>query len=357
MAEDPNSLDGWFTGTPGNLAPSEEITRENLEQYLDYALSENGGNGYSSALIKILRGIRILGPGNQMSPIPDDTIGLVFVNRPWLNLSDANVRLHPQLLNLVSPTKNSLQAYLKGLLDPTWGKGNAGMSDILDPLNPWIAPITNLCKVSSGFPDVSLNVSKTTPGLRKEVNQYVDGILKVNYDYDMQLSLYNPKKIMSTMFDIWNHYIEGVSLGDEGMQPYPEALIQNYRDFDCRFYHIILNKNMRNIEGIYMNGYCWPNTYPSGAFSTIDRTQNSIRGQGQDELDIRFPSVIFRFNNLRVCDQFNRTTLRINPNMHPRNRDSFYRKLSFSEYFSGNYTSYPWININDMTMEYWSPIT
>jgi hypothetical protein len=357
MADDPNEFDGWFDGTPGNQAPDRALTGETLDEWIEHAFRENGGPGYGSALINMLKGVRILGPGNQMAPIPDDNIGLVFVNRPLLNLSDENVVLHQQLLPLYEPPRNSLQAYVKGLLDPVWGRANSGDDDLLDPLYAWIAPITNLCKVSSGFPDVSLNVAKSTPGLRKEVYQYVDGILKVNYDFDMRLSMHNPKpNIIPFIFDVWNHYIEGVTLGDEGMEPYDEALTQNYRDYDCRVYHIILGKDMRSIEGIYCNGYSWPNTYPSGAFSTIDRTTNTLRGQGQDEVEITFPSVIFRYNNIRIADQFNRTTVFFNPNLHPQVRDMHYRKLKFSEYFSGAYKAYPWININTMQMEYWSRI-
>ena len=358
MANNFNSMDGWYTATPGIQEPATPLTElqtaANIDEWLDYAFHENGGPGYTSALVNMLRGVRILGPGNQMAPIPDDTIGLVFINRPMINLSDENVLKHPQLHALYKPKKNSLMAYVKGLLDPKWGDANSGLSDILDPLYPWVAPFTNLVKVSSGFPDVSLNVSKSAPGIRKEVYQYVDGILKVNYDYDMRLSFYTVKpNIMSYIFDVLNHYIEGVKLGDEGLEPYPEALFQNYRDYDFRIYHIILNKNMRNIEGLYCNGYCWPNTYPSGAFSVIDRTKNSLRGQGQDELEISFPSVAFRYNNLRIADMFNRTTLQRNKNMHPSVRDTYYRKLSLSEYFAGAYQVYPWININTMELEYW----
>jgi len=355
MADDPNLYSGWYDKTPGNEEPKGDLTSQTFDDWLEYAFRENGGPGYSSALISMLKGVRILGPGNQLAPIPDDTIGLVFINRPLLNLSDENVVKHPQMLPLYNPTRNTLQHYVKGLLDPVWGRANSGNSEMLDPLYPWMGCLTNLCKVSSGFPDVNMPVEKSTPGIRKEVYQYPNGILKVNYDYDMRLTFHNPKpNVVPFIFDVINHYIEGVTLGDEGMEPYPEALIQNYRDYDVRIYHIIMNKNMRSIEGIYCNGYSWPNTYPSGAFSTIDRTQNSLRGQGQDEVEINFPSVIFRYNNLRLADMFNRTTLFFNPNMNPRVRENNYRKLKFSEYYAANYAlCYPWINVNSMEMEYW----
>jgi hypothetical protein len=350
-------MQGWFNSTPGNVAPSQNLNQDNVPEYIDYAMHENGGPGYRSALINLLRGVRILGPGNQMTPIPDDTIGLVFVNRPMLNLSDENVRVHPQLRSLVAPPKNTINSYVKGLLDPAWGRANSASIDALDPFYPWMAPISNLIKVCSGFPDVSLEVGRSTPGIRKEVYQYVTGILPVNYDFDMTLSFYPSKPhILPYIFDVINHYIDGVSLGDEGMEPYPEALIQNYRDYDMTIFTIIMNKNMRNVEGIYNNGYCWPNTFPSGAFSTIDRTGDTLRGQGQDELEIRFPSVGFRYNNFEVIDRFNNITLAFNPNFHPSVRSQYYKKLEVADYFAGNYHAYPWINPVNMEMEYWSTI-
>jgi hypothetical protein len=353
-----DSFEGWFTGSQANVQPAKAIDSSNVADWLNYAFLENGGPGTTSPLVNSLRGLRILGPGNQMAPRPDDTIGLVFINRPLMNLSDENVKKHPQLLPLLNPNPNTLGAYVKGLLDPTWGRANSGaIGNMLDPTFPWIAPFTNYMKTCSGFPDVQLNVSTSTPGIRKEVYQFVDGILKVNYNYDMRLSFHTFKpNILPFIFDVINHYIEGVTLGDEGLEPYPEALVGNWRDYDMRIYVTIMNKNFRNIEGIYCCGYGWFNSFPSGAFSAVDRTQGTLRGQGQDELDVNFPAVGFRYNNLRVADQFNRTTLFFCENMSPSKRAGFFRKLSVVEYMDGAYKSYPWINLNTMEMEYWSPL-
>lgn len=355
MADSPSSNEGWFDGTPGNEKPTVALDSLSVPEYLDYAFRENGGPGYQSALVNMLRGIRILGPGNQLAPIPDDTIGLAFVSRPMLNLSDENVVKHPQLAPLYKPQKNTLMAYIKGLLDPVWGRGNSGLSDILDPLYPWIPPCSNFLKVSSGFPDLQLTMGKSTPGFRKEVYQYVNSVLKVNYDYDLRQSYHTSKPhVLPYMFEAWVHYIEAVKLGDEGMEPYPSALIENYIDYDCRIYHMILNKDMRSIEWLFCSGSSVPTTFPSGAFSTIDRTQNSLRGQGQDELEINFSSVGFRFGNIQIADMFNRTTVKFNPGLLPAVREQNYRKLSMSEYFAGGYEVYPWINIDTMQLEYWS---
>lgn len=357
MADNPNDNDAWLLRTPGNKRPEQDLNSNNAVEWYNYVFKENGGPGYDSALVNMLRGIRVLGPGNQQAPLPDDTIGLVYVTRPMLNLSDVNVKKHAQLIHLYQPPRDSPQAYIKGLLDPVWGAANSGDNSALDPLNPWIPPLTNQLKVSSGFPDLSLPVGKSQPGFRGEVYTFIDGILKVNYDFDMRQSYYNSKPgIIPEIFKVWTHYIEAVKIGDEGMEPYFSALRSNYLDYTTRIYHIIFNKNMRNIEWIFCCGGGFPTTFPSGAYSTIDRTQNSLRGQGQDELEITFSCTGFRFSNLRIADAFNRTTLRVNPNMNPAVRNGYYRKLAFRELYLDGPTSYPWINLETMEMEYWSKL-
>lgn len=346
-----------LVGTPGNEKPQKAINDNTLTEWLDYSFKESGGPGYSSVLFNTLRGVRMLGPGNQQVPIPDDCIGLAFISRPMLNLSDSNVIKNPQLHALYNPERGSIQAYIKGLLDPVWGDANDSSHSLLDPLNPWMSLLTNLLKVSSGFPDLQMNVDKSDPGFRKQVYQYVSGIVKVNYDYDMSLSFHAMKpNIIPAIFNYWLHYIEGVTLGDEGMEPYPDALLQNYIDFDCRIYHIILNSNFKNIEGLYMSVQSIPHTFPSGAYSTIDNTGDTLHGQGQDEFSINMSTVGFRFDNVRIADQFNRTTVGRNPRMHPEVRANYYRKLEVNEYFEGAYGAYAWININEMTLEYWGKI-
>lgn len=331
--------------------------KDQRDLVLDFAFQENGGPGYTTALSGALKGIRILGPGNEMLQLPDNVIGLNFVSRPLLNLSDSNIRLHENLVNLESPRNHSIQGYVKGMLDKR--SGQLMSNDLFDNKYAWIPLLTNLCKVSTGFPDVSLNFSKSSPGFRNQVYQRVDGILTFNMDLNIRQT-YSAMKpnILPMLFESWVQYIEGVTLGDEGMSPYPEALIQNYVDYDCRIYHLIMNKNMRSLEGIYCTGGSAPNMLPVGAQSTIDRTSDSNRGQGQDEYEMNFEGVGFRFNSVIACDMFNRCSYYFNPELEPQVRNNYYRKLEVAEYFSaqyGNQRIYPLINIKTMELEYWGP--
>lgn len=351
--------------TPTALTSASADGRPNLDlnnkdqrdSILDFAFQENGGPGYTATISAALSGIRILGPGNEMVPLPDNVIGLNFVSRPLLNLSDDNIQNHENLCFLLKPRNHSIQGYIKGMLDRRVGR--LMVNDLFDNQYAWIPPLTNLCKVSTGFPDLTLNFSKSSPGFRNQVYMNVDGILTFNGDLNIRQT-YNMIKpnILPMMFESWVQYIEGVKLGDEGMAPYNEPLYQNYTDYDCRIYHLILNKNMRNLEGIYCTGSTVPNMLPVGAQSTIDRTSDSLRGQGQDEYEMNFEGVGFRYNSIIACEMFNQTSYYFNPRLEPDVRASYYRKLTVDEYFSAQYGKkrvYPLINIKTMELEYWGP--
>jgi len=335
--------------------PVVALTNTDIVSMLDYAFSESGGPGYQTPVVKSLSGLRMFGPGHQFIPIADDAIGLPFVSRPLLNLSDENVSRYPGLFPLYKSRPNSIMSYLRGMLDRQWGLANSGSVAMLDPYTAWMTPLSNYCKVSSGFPDLSLNVGTSSPGFRQEVYRYITGILQQNGSYPMRQSYYmSQPKFMPYLFEIWLNYINEVTLGDNGLEPYDEALRQSYQDYDCRIYHIILNRNMRNIEWIFCNASCIPTTFPSGAFSTIDKTQNTLRGQGQDEFDIQFDSIAFRYGNVNVARMFNSTTEFFNRELEDKTRASKYTRLTFDQYYGSNYSQvYPYINLDSMTLEYW----
>lgn len=336
--------------------PPSALNQADILSMLDYAFSERGGPGYQSPVIKSLSGLRMFGPGHQFIPIADDAIGLPFVSRPLLNLSDDNVSRFPGLFPLYRSRPNSIMSYVRGMLDKQWGLANSGAVQFLDPYTAWMTPLTNYCKTSNGFPDLSMTISTSSPGFRQEVYRFISGILQHNGAYPMRQSYYmSQPKFLPYIFEIWLNYMNEVTLGDNGLEPYDEALKQSYQDYDCRIYHIILNRNMRNIEWIFCNASCVPSTYPSGAFSTIDRTQNSLRGQGQDEFDIQFDCIAFRYGNVTVAKMFNSTTEYFNPDMKDATRGSKFRRLKFDEYYGSGYSRvYPYINLDDMTLEYWT---
>lgn len=335
---------------------TQEYTGEtftNRFDLFDKAFTENGGPSYTSPLGNVLKGIRILGPGIQLAPIADDVIGLMFMPRPMLNLSDDNVIKSPRFAPFYRAQPGSLASYVRGLLD--YQSANLYPHPALDNKLAWIAPFTNLLKRSDGFPDLDLEFNKSQPGIRNEVFQSPQGILEENGALTMNQTYYNPKPgFMPYIFETWESYIPEVRIGDHGMEPYPEAVFANYWDFDTRIYHFIMNKDVRHIEQMYMTVQSVPSTYPMGGLAGIDNEATVRRGQGQDELSIQFSSIGARFNTYEVVDGFNGSTVFFNPSMGDSTRTSTYKKLRPGEFLTYNYSAYPWINIETMELEWWA---
>lgn len=324
----------------------------NLEQVLDATFSEGGGPGYSTALSSILHGIKIVGNGVALAPLADDTIGLVFVPRPLLNLSDENCK-GPRFSKFYKANRNSMLNYVRGLLDKEMGKINTHPS--LNNLNPWICPLTNLVITSDGFPDLSLEMKTTTPGIRQEVHQIPIGLLDDNGPNSINMSFRNIRgSIMQVIFEHWEHYIPEVRLGDHGMSPRYNALRGHYADWDTRVYHFIVNPNMINIEQCIMTIESVPTTFPQGSLFAINTQEDTKRAQNQDTFDVQFKGVGSRSNTYEVVEAFNETTYFFNEELRPETRDASYRKLTRAELLDyGNYKAIPLINIDTMEFEWY----
>ena len=325
----------------------------NIDELKDFAFGSDGLPSYTSPLVNMMRGMKIFGGGPQMAPVADDTIGLAFVSRPLCNLSDDNCARHPQLADLYKPAKNSPQQYIKCLLDKREGDRNS--CDILDNKMGWMVILTNLLKQSDGFGDVDLEVSTIDGGFRGEVHQQIAGLLDENGAFSIRQTYYNVKGgLIPDIFNKWMRYEVEVTLGDCGVEPYPEADYQNYIDHDCRIYHLIMNKNMRNISHMFMTLQSMPTSFPVGAMATINNDTSNRRGEGQEEITINFSSVGMRYDSWEIAEGFNGTTVYFNEDMKPTNRLQKYVKLKPSEYLTMQYNAYPWINIETMELEWWA---
>lgn len=329
MSQDENN----FTNYSGeNLEKRQEI--------FDAALLQGTSPGWSAPLINSLRGLRILGNGPAMMPLSDNTIGLSLVTRPQLDLSDENITRSEKLVSLYGAGQNSIGAYVRGLLDERWASTHSGI--ILDNLNPFITPLTEFLKTSTGFNDLQISIDTTEPGLRGQVYQRVTSKLEFNEAYTMQQTYYNPKpSVLQAVFQYWEDYISEVTSGDRQVGPRAWYLMGNRIDYDCRIYHLIMNKDSYFLEHIFATVQSIPISYPAGAISTIDNSQTSLRGEGQDDFSIQFASVAQRQDEWGLIQAFNEHSFLYNPNIRPEVRSQYYRELAPSEYVAYNYGAYP----------------
>ncbi|QDB70265.1 hypothetical protein CF8_0097 [Aeromonas phage CF8] len=315
-------------------------TLDNRKERFDTALRSQGSPGYTSPLINSLRGFRILGTGPAMMPLSDNTIGLSFVTRPQLNLTDDNISRSEKLCSLLGCSQYSIGAYVRGMLDERWAAANQPVA--VNNKIPFIPCLTGYLKTSTGFGDLQMQIQGSDPGIREQVYQRVASKLEENGMYTMSQTYFNPKPmVIPALFQTWQDYISEVVSGDRHLTPRDFYLFSNRVDFDCRIYHLIMNKDAEYLEHIFATVQSIPNTYQAGALANIDNTQNSIRAEGQDDFSVQFSSVGMRFNELGLIQAFNEHSFSYNPGLRPDKRLSYYRMLKTSEYEEYGYGAYP----------------
>lgn len=325
---------------------------QNRKEILDAALLEGTSPGYISPLMNSLRGLRILGTGPAMMPMADNTIGLSFVTRPQLNLTDDNITRSEKLVSLYGASQYSVAAYVRGMLDERWAA--AFQPIYLNNKIPFITCLTEYLKTSTGFNDLQIRMETSDPGIRDQVYQRVASKLEENGSYPITQTYYNPKpSVIQALFQVWEDYISEVVSGDRQVGPRDWYLMANKIDYDCRIYHLIMNKDSQYLEHIFATVQSIPTTYPAGSIANIDNSGTNLRGEGQDDFSVQFSSVGQRQDEWGLIQAFNEHTYLYNPGMRPENRNNYYRELNEKEYVAYNYGAYPLLlpRVNDTAGE------
>lgn len=314
---------------------------ENRKEIFDSMLMSSGNNpGYIAPLINSLSGLRIMGRGPAMMPMSDNTIGLPFVTRPRLNLTDDNISRSEKLVSLYGVGQYSVGAYVRAMLDERWAASNNPIG--FDNNFPFITCLTEYIKTSTGFGDLQMRIETSEPGLRDQVYQRVASKLEENGQYTVNQTYFNPKpSLIQAIFQYWEDYISEVVSGDRQCGPRDRYLVGNRIDYDCRIYHLIMNKDSMFLEHIFATIQSIPNTYPSGSIANIDNTAASIRGEGQDEFSVQFSSVGMRMDEWGLIQAFNESMFLYNPRLMPDVRRTYFRELDVTEYAKYAYRAYP----------------
>lgn len=324
---------------------------ENLEkrqEIFDAALLAGTSPGWTAPLINSLRGLRIVGKGPAMMPLADNTIGLALITRPQLNLTDDNIQRSEKLVSLYGVGQNSIGAYVRGMLDERWAASHQGI--ILDNNMPFIPCLTEYLKTSTGFNDLQISIDTSEPGLRSQVYQRVASKLEFNEVFTINQTYYNPKpSVIQALFQYWEDYISEVVSGDRQVSPRDWYLMGNRIDYDCRIYHLIMNSDSYFLEHIFATIQSIPVSYSAGALASIDNTQNTLRGEGQDDFSVQFSSAGQRQDEWGLIQSFNEHSFMYNPNLAPDKRNRFFRELAPNEYTEYSYGAYPLLlpRVND----------
>lgn len=275
-----------------------------------------------------------------------DHQGLTLFTRPQLNLTYNNVLADRVLLSLLDESPSSMFRAIRSMLDPRLKLS----SKLFDEKQAFMTVLTNTLVNISGFPDVTVNAYTAPEGMRKESYSIIDDVAEINNTYDITASFANIEgDPISALFHYWSRYMGNVYSGD--MMPYPDKVIENEIDYQCRIWRLVLDKSKRFVKKIGCANVAFPMAAPLGnSFNFANETPYS---DANDQISIPFRCVGAEYQDPILYNEFNLTVSHFNRGMADDQRPTSYRKLKPSEMDAFNFLGYPRIDPTTLELEWW----
>lgn len=321
---------------------------------IDNAAREAGHGSVSSSLAHNYYGYNKFSNRAAFLPINRDVMGYTFFTRPILNLSYDNLLRKEKLLSLATNNPDTIPGAIRSMFDALGTVRDKRYSRLFDNNQAFVPILGNTLESLTGFPDIVVDLFTAAPGARKETWQMVDGQSEFHEAYQLSSSFSNISGDPITMIlDLLQTYSSAVYLGE--MVPYWDAIVNNYIDYTMRIYRIVLDQTCRFVTKIGAPYSAICNTNPIGSAFDYSTTKDTPLIKANNQINCSWSCVGFRYNTMSLIQDFNTCVEMFNPQMKKENRNSFYRKLTPTEYQRYNFAGYPRINIDTNEFEWWVP--
>ncbi len=291
-------------------------------------------------------------------PSNKDNYGLTFFVRPQLNLQADNLRNLRKLSSLLTLSDNTMQRYVRCMLDPRLQVGyEFGQHKVqpiscsrCDPMNAFIPILSNNLNTISGWPDIVTPTYTSTPGLYNEVYSQVDGRVDNYESFDIDATFRNTRgDPIVYLISVWQTYMSAVFEGR--LVPYPDFICENEIDYNTRIYRLVLDQHKDTVTKIAATGVSFPISDPSGAFFDYDKSK-PFNDQNKD-ITIRFRSLGAIYHEDILVDEFNKTVQIFNPAMADGYRNSNMILIPKSIAHIFNHRGYPYIDPRTNKIEWY----
>lgn len=325
---------------------------------LDDIFSKMPTGSIERSILNNLRGLNFRQTPNA-TPINKDIQGLTFFTRPQLNMQIDNLRNVRQLGALLTNNPNSIQTYIRCMLDPRLMNGIeiGGVStprtpcSIIDNSCAFIPPLTNSLVSMSGWPSIAVPTNTSDPGLYNESQTMVDGRV-LNYEtFDITANFRNTRgDPILFMFYVWSIYMSMVFEGK--LVPYLDMISENEIDYNTRIYRIVLDYKKQIVTKIACTNASIPVGVPVG--DAFDVPGDKPYSEANREISMRFKCDGVRYFDPIIVDDFNKTVCIFNPSMYDEYRSSDMVKISAALLDRFNMQRcYPRIDTITMELEWW----
>ena len=351
MVEQPDPIfDATAIGNDPSQPSRSSIKDTNFDSEMAMIALESGWGGSTSRYGAALYGINMLGTPFPLLPNTDN-YGLIFFTRPDLNLSYDNLMAERRFAQMMNTNDTSIYRAIRAYLDPTGQRRlkDAG-SPLVDPENPFICLLSNLCDTCTGWPDPSIDTYKSRAGNYKEQWTMYDGTFKLNGTFNLSVTVRNAMNDpISYMINSWTRY--GSLVYDGTFVPRIEAMIYRYIDYQTRIYRIVLDATKTKVQKFACTSTAIPIFNNEG--SHFDYDASKPFNANLDQLTINFECTGAQYNDPIIIDEFNRLVMIYKPAMRPEVRSNQMRKVDPVYWRHMNFHCYPFIDIKTMEMQWW----
>jgi len=289
----------------------------------------------------------------------------VFFTRPAIRLSYHNLTRSRKLAKLLNTRTNSLERYVRCLLDPHLYFGESVMatssdtisaelrglkSDLLNQYNPHMPPLSNGLLDLTGFPDPVLDVFSSKEGMRKEQYTWGDGINTINNIVQLDVTFANvEEEVIPLIMDTWLEYISRVRTGDAW--PYLELMLGREIDYTTNITTIITGEDNRSIKHI-ASTIGFPIANPQGALFNV--TASTPKSQENTTYNTRFQCFGMEYDDPILAMEFNLRVAKFHPQLRPylESKKIDMVELSPAEYQSFGGLAIPFIDLKYNKLEW-----
>jgi len=253
--------------------------------------------------------------GKTTAAAPREMPGFTFITRPHLNLSNQNLVHLRNFYPLLYASSNSVQMYIRQMLDPVYcesngGEGGPNECPFIDKANAFNTLLFNSLKSINGFPDPDLTTESTAGGFFSEQQTNVIGYNRLAKGQDLQLEFrdYIGGPVLA-MHDYWCQYMGNIA--DGSMCQYMDDIENNLMGYTVSIYRFITDHTGRIITRWAKATGCFPKMQPTGTPFNVNQNEKTI--ESVKTFTIPYWCHHFGYNDPAIISEFNTLVGRYNP--------------------------------------------
>lgn len=253
--------------------------------------------------------------------------GATFITRPRLNLSGANLKMHPILATLASNKADSISFMIRALLDTYLSQdyeniGHPHMPDteerqefaalvaqspLIDSRSPFLTPLCNALTDISGFADFILETETTSGGFFSEDMTYAKGS-DMNYR-STELSLGFREIYGGVVLAILYVWVLYMALQCKGqVMAYASDIYEQRINYGVSIYRFTFDATGEVLTGWAKATGCYPRSIPIGAKFNI--SEGEVYSSSAARFSVPFIANKIEYMHPNILTDFNRLVKR-----------------------------------------------